>query len=216
MSSGTTPCPVCYSDAPLLKVCGRGCSLCQDCYNHQRQPRLASNGLPIATTCPTCRDPMLAPTAIAGYVGAPPPILGPIADVDGRVEFWAINAPEVDLELYATLAASIRATLVGIDANIARLDASQAALDAANAQAPAPAPAPAPQTAPVERRCGACRQTGHDRRNCPSLGRRLAGSWQQGVAVALPARRARRVYHCGNCGVAGHNSRTCGLNGVDV
>eukprot|EP01101_Sappina_pedata_P004713 TRINITY_DN2031_c0_g1_i1.p2 TRINITY_DN2031_c0_g1~~TRINITY_DN2031_c0_g1_i1.p2 ORF type:complete len:201 (-),score=70.99 TRINITY_DN2031_c0_g1_i1:87-662(-) len=59
------------------------------------------------------------------------------------------------------------------------------------------------QHKPAERKCGECRQPGHDKRQCPQL---IAPAKSPAKVVAPEAKKERK---CGNCRKPGHDKRQC-------
>lgn len=146
-------CPVCYTDDADMVVCWNEHGLCETCYRECLKPRIRNDEIAgvdkyhVNDKCPTCREPMFDWYNLV-VENMNNTMLSPVRSIDTRIR---------------TLEERIRAIL--------SIPNNMRWTDLANVRYPLPQPQPQPQ--PVRQRsaprCSICRNTGHNRRTCPTI-----------------------------------------------
>lgn len=144
-------CPVCYTDDADMVVCWNDHGLCETCYRECLKPRVRNDEIAdvdkyhVNDKCPTCREPMFDWYNLV-VENMNNTMIAPVRNIDTRIR---------------TLDERIR-VILSLTSNMGWTDLQTNVRD----------PLPRSQQ-PVRRRsaprCSICRNTGHNRRTCPTI-----------------------------------------------
>ena len=155
-------CPICYTDDADMVVCWNEHGLCETCYRECLKPRVRNDEIAgvdkyhVNDKCPTCREPMFDwfDLVVENMNNTMIPPVRRSRQDRGRRGHRQVG--------------NIDTRIITLDRIITILTDLQA-----NVRDPLPQPHPQPQTQPVRQRsaprCSICRNTGHNRRTCPTI-----------------------------------------------